>query len=184
MSKLTPPIALKVKPIPKAHVRAQCAGEFVANLGGSEADVRIAQDGCTEQVFKEIAVYGVDRQGRAHSAATYNITDRVGDGDIIAVEDNDHRSMLERTDGAYAILIRETVADFQNKQLRPIVHYTYRDDIARDPDRRSRYNQMLGLSDTEPLYAPEGYELAPQTRTTPGRDRGQSIMIVRSRRRR
>lgn len=175
---------LVTKSLPKNLIRAQEGGELLANLGASEADVRIAQQGLASQSWKSVEVYGVDRTGRARAMARLNIHTHADGNDHISIDADDSRTMLERIDGGYAKAVELTKRDFERKGLKAQARYNFTDEIERDPERKRAEQQRLG---TESGYAPDwadGYSGTRVARLTPGRDRGQSLDIYRGKRRR
>ena len=171
--KIKTSIGLKVKPLPKPLLRAASAGEFVANLGGTDSEVRIAQIGFQRQLFNQVVVYGLDEYGHAQEQATYGVDGRVDDNELVAIDADDTLSTLERVDRGNAEAIRRTKIRYERLGLSPLVRFFYHDDIANDPDRRAHHNDELGVVDKQPVETADGYDLVTVARIRPGKDKGQ-----------
>src|SRR5689334_3741915 len=90
---------LKSRPITKNQFRAWIGGDFVANLGGDELSVRTAQEGIARGLVKQVLVYGVTSTGHAKELSTFTVNSHSDGEDVLAVEDDDGGSMIERCDG-------------------------------------------------------------------------------------
>ena len=140
---------LKVRPVTKLELRAQSAAEFVVNLGGDETSGDIASRGIMRHAWKEIEVNGVDSSGRVRDQAVYAI-DWSGDHlSTVMVENNDGKSMLERTDLAIAELVRRQAERFQRKGLTIKVRFIWADGI--DAERQATLRKELDTVPAEDL---------------------------------
>ncbi|HKZ96536.1 MAG TPA: hypothetical protein VJ045_06105 [Hyphomicrobiaceae bacterium] len=176
---------LTVRPLAKTLVRAQNAGEFASNLGASDSEVRIAQEGFAAGIFAKVIVYGVDGRDHEVERAAFSVDQAAGDGDdVISVEDDDSRSMIERTDKGFAEAVRRTKARYERKGLRPLVRFHYVDHIANDPAARARHNEKLGIVDASPVATADGIDMICVASIKPGKDPRQGLDLYWGKRRR
>jgi len=180
MSKLNVAVqtTLKVLPIPRNLLQAANAGEFCFNLGCSELDTRVAQEGFARGLFKRLVVYAVDGNGDAQDTATFAVDHGGNDGDnMVSIDADDTVSHLERTDPGLAEAVRRTAVRFQRKGLRAVPRFWYRDDIGSDPALRAQHNRELGIVDATVIETAPGYQLIPIATITPGKDKLQSVQL-------
>jgi hypothetical protein len=168
--------------LPKSLLRAGNAGVIVGTLGGSNNDVRLAQEGFASGDFQEVTVWGVDAEGKAHDKVTFRV-DRNNDGEeLVAISDDDSTDYVTRTDPGMAQGLRYTAARFLRKGLTARPVFDYAQEVRNDPDRlaraRAKYN-------TYPAPAPEpapGYAIEHVATIRPARDKFQLLSIFRGRR--
>ena len=180
MSKLNVAVQtrLKVVPITRNLLRAGNAGEFCFNLGCSELDTRVAQEGFARGLFKRLVIHAVDGNGHAMDTATFAVDHNGNAGDkMVSIDADDTVSHLERTDPGLAEAVRRTAVRFQRKGLRPVPRFWYRDDIAANPALRAQHNRELGIVDATTIETAPGYELIPIAKVTPGKDKLQSVQL-------
>jgi len=171
---------LKVRPVTRLELRAQSAAEWVVNLGGSDSDGDIASRGVMRQAWKEIQVNGVNSKGQVRDRAIY----RLGwTGDHLAqvmVEDDQGKSMLERTDASIVEIVRRQADRFKRKGLRIEVHFVWADGISES--RKTQLRQELGTNPAQDLDW-DG-EPVSVTKLRPGKDPGSEFELVWGRKRR
>lgn len=171
-------VGLKVKPLPKADLRATNAGEFAANLGADDDAVRVAQIGFQRGIFEGISIYGTDENGRAREYASFGVSAVGDEAELVSIDADDTTSAVERTDRGAAEGIARTYARFQALGLTPTVRFSYRADIP--AELRARYNAELGLVERDPVQVADGYTID-RWRLTPAKDRGQFFEFGRGR---
>ena len=171
-------VGLKVKPLSKVELRATNAGEFVANMGFGNEEVRIAQIGFQKTIFERVVVYATDENGRAREYAAFGVSATGDDNDLVGIDADDTVSAIQRTDRGAAEGLARTYARFQALGLNPILRFYYRSDIT--PELRARYNAELGLVDREPVQVATGYTIHAWN-LTPAKDRGQFFVYGRGR---
>lgn len=141
---------LKVRPVTKLELRAQSAAEFVVNLGGDEASGEIASRGIMRHAWKEIEVNGVDSTGRVRDRAVYSVDWRGDHLSTVVVENNEGKSMLERTDLAIAELVRRQAERFQRKGLTIKTRFIWADGL--DAERQDALRRELATEPAEELH--------------------------------
>lgn len=176
-------VGLRVKALPRVDLRATNAGEFVANMGGNDDEVRIAQEGFRRSLFERVIIYGADDTGRAREFASFGVTAFGDDNDLVSLDADDSISTIQRTDRGAAEGVARTYTRFLALGLTPVMRVHYKPHIADNPQLRAKYNAELGLVDRDPMQIADGYAITP-FRLTPGRDKGQYFEFGRGRKRR
>ena len=163
-------VGLKVRPLVKVELRAQNAGELLANMGMTQ-EVSIAQKGFQRGLFEKCVVYGTDETGCFVDYAAFGVRLSGDDQEMVSVDADDTISMIQRTDRGAAEGVSRTYARFLALGLNPTARFFYKPEIARDPTLRSKYNAELGLVDRDAMQVADGYvidSLAPDTRQGQG----------------
>lgn len=180
--KIRTEVRLKVKPLAPKLVQAQIAGEISFAFTGSDIDVRIAQEGFARGLWRRLVIYGLDRNGRAQDMVAYGV-DHSAD-DMISIEDDENRSMIERTDKGLAEAVIRTKARYDRKGLTPEVRFHFTEEIEADPARKARLQVELGTHSSTAPDTADGYDLVRVATIRPGKDKAQSLDLFWGKRRR
>ena len=167
---------VKVRPVSKLELRAQSAGELVANLGGCETDADIASRGVLRQAWREIRIEAVDPvSGRVRDRATLHIDWTDDHRQMVSIEDDNGKSMLERCDGGLAELVARTADRFRRKGLNLEVIFYWAPGIT--DERKAELRSELGTQPTYERVWEEGYEPRQVASLRPGKDTGSQFQV-------
>lgn len=163
---LNPVTNLTPTVIPTSLVRLTIIGDMIKNLGGSDADIRIAQAGFAQGLIAGVQVNGLDANGHIRDAATLRYDDLVNDVNL-TLDLNNGRSMTEALSVKLAKALEYSVYRMRSQNLRPEFIHLSR------PGQTIVGNTIGGLSvGPDTSTPPPGHALREVLRVTPGLDRG------------
>lgn len=171
---------IELAPLTKVIARTALAGEVVKTLGGSAADVEIAQKGIALGVMRTIAVYGVDGNGAQRERVELNFDDN--DSGEVYIDTSDGRSVTEAIDPGLAHAVSFARRQFKAQGLATTTQFEYRDNVYADPARLEEVRQLLGTMAGDPPEIAEGYEERQFLTLRPGKDPGSLMTMTTTRR--
>lgn len=167
---------LKVRPVSRIELRAQCAAEWCVNLGASEEDGRIASRGVVRRAWQAVRIDGLDpRTGRIRDQAIYRIHWSGDHQDLVAVDGDDTRSMIERLDGGLAVIVRRTAERFRSKGLVLEVRFVWADHITEEDKESLR--RELGVMEADVPPWEDGLEPRRVASLKPAKDAASSFEV-------
>ena len=173
---------LEVVPFSKKMVRGAAAGEIAANHGCGEAAVRCFQEAALKGYARGLEVHGIDKNG--HVRQSFRLTlDASADGEIF-LENDGRKTVVERIDPSLARALEHSKAGFKRRGLTADPRVVLRDDIESDAGRRAQVFKELDLREGAALRYRDGEEAVEVMKITPAKDRGSSVHLETSRKRR
>jgi hypothetical protein len=157
--------------VARTLVRTQIAGEYVANLGGSESAIRAAQQGIASGKVKKVSVHGINTNGDAVLDGEMSFDHGDRDGEVL-INSQDGISMLEALDPGLAASTVYLGNELKARNLKPEFRYTFSDAVQADPELYRQTMQELDLRDAEAPQRKEGTRARRALDYKPGQDKG------------
>lgn len=171
---------VSLQPIPRAIVRTARAGELVKTMGGTDAAIRVAQDGVASGLVQTIEVYGLDSTGCQRERVVLTF-DEDASGDIL-IDTSNGRSVTEATDAGMAKAVAFAKRQFEKLGLATETRFSYTPKVWADEALLAETRRRLGTGPGEPISVSEGMVEREYLNLRPGKDKGSMMSMSTTRR--